>query len=60
MKLICKEHKCTCERVKQAVSAVDTLTDDLRGAERGDRGADALVAQAPGTAEAHRGVLQLI
>ena len=30
MKLIWKEHKRTCERVEQASSAVDALTDDLR------------------------------
>ena len=30
MKLIWKEHKRTCERAKQAGSAVDALTEDLR------------------------------
>ena len=30
MKLIWKEHKRTCERVEQAGSAVDALTEDLR------------------------------
>ena len=30
MKLIWKEHKRTCERMEQAASAVDTLTEDLR------------------------------
>lgn len=30
MKLIWKEHKRTCERVEQAASAVDALTEDLR------------------------------
>ena len=30
MKLIWKEHKRTCERVEQAGSAVDALTQDLR------------------------------
>ena len=30
MKLIWKEHKRACERVKQAGSAVDALTEDLR------------------------------
>jgi hypothetical protein len=31
VKLIWKEHKRTCERVEQATSAVDALTEDLRG-----------------------------
>ena len=30
MKLIWKEHKRACERMKQADSAVDALTEDLR------------------------------
>ena len=30
MKLIWKEHKCTCERVELAARAVDALTQNLR------------------------------
>ena len=30
MKLIWKEHKCTCERVELAARAVDALTRNLR------------------------------